>query len=140
MTKICYESSTYRWSSMILLTLCAIAITVLLMMDILTKSCNDQYHDISACLDSDTCEEVYCEPTPCSNYTCLPRLKGKCIYGDIYYYPDDVCPKKKLYRTSYIVLIIFGVICIIIATYLITMCHYRYAYHPYKELETSENL
>ena len=140
MAKIWYQTWGYRWSSITLITLCGIIIAVLLLLDITTNHCNDQYHDITGCLESDTCEEAYCEPTPCANHTCLPRLKSKCIYGDTYYYPDDECPEKQMYRTSYVVLGVFGVIVVVIAVYVFTLCHYRYAYHPYVKLEESDSL
>lgn len=139
----CYQQSLYKWTIFILLIACGISAAVLLLLDMTTKVCNDQYHDINECLESTNCEERYCEPTPCSNYTCLPRVRDWCILDNMYYYPDDICPQDKKYKTAYVV---FGILCgavVIILVHIITMCHYRFVQHPYtrlnKSLESDEN-
>ena len=125
---ICYQSSVYRWVSLLIFILASIGIVSILIIVITMDKCNDPYHDIGHCLNSTDCDVRYCEPSICDNYTCLPRLKTWCAHEEKIFYPDGNCPNDKLYIFSWVALRLIGVILFDALIYVITLCHYRYFY------------
>lgn len=115
----CYRTSWYRWVSLSIFVGSLIALLSVLIIDMTLDMCNDPYHDISYCLNSTSCDIRYCEPSICSNITCLPRIKKWCIHEDMIYYPEGECPKPKLYKSSWVIL---GLLLTITLDFIVFIC------------------
>lgn len=99
-----YKSSGYRWVSISLAMGCVATILAFGIIDLITRRCNDSYHNINNCLNSTSCDVRYCEPSSCEGYTCLPKLSSECIEDDMIYFMEGKCPMKKKYKTSIIII------------------------------------
>lgn len=104
MSRSWYRTPCYRWISISAGMSCIIFIITMNIVDMTLNSCNDPYHNIHTCLNSSSCDVRYCEPSICSNYTCLPRISSYCIDDEMIYYPNGECPKPKQYKSAWIVL------------------------------------
>ena len=126
---ICYNTNKFKYTSIGLISICTILILTISIVEYTIDPCNDSYHNIESCLNSTTCEERYCEPSICSNYTCLPRVYKWCKHRNYIFYPDDECPKEIFHKISWIKISLGSIILLILIIYLITLIHYRCHYY-----------
>ena len=127
---ICYNTNCFKYTSISILIICIIGLLSTGIIDYVITPCNDAYHSIDPCLNSSNCDERYCEPTTCKNYTCLPRIYKVCKHDNKLFYPElDKCPNDIIDDISWVRIILSGISLLVVIIYLITLIHYRCHYY-----------